>query len=214
MAKKDKKEDKKDEKEEDKKEDKGGKDAEKPAEGGEAPAEGAEGAEGEGKKSGGKKKKIIILLIILFVIGGGVGTALFLTGGSKEEAPAAEGEHKAEGGGGEHGAEGATSVAGEGTYVDLPDILVNLNATGNKRSTFLKLSVSLEVATPEDVKVITALTPRILDSFQLYLRNLRTEDLEGSAGTYRMREELLKRLATVAKPATVNNILIKEMLVQ
>ena len=39
---------------------------------------------------------------------------------------------------------------------------------------------------------IEAVMPRIVDNFQIYLRELRLEDLRGSAGIYRLREELLR----------------------
>ena len=56
--------------------------------------------------------------------------------------------------------------------------------------------------------------PRIVDNFQVYLRELRLEDLRGSAGLYRLREELLSRVNIAAQPAQVNDVLFKEMLVQ
>ncbi len=40
------------------------------------------------------------------------------------------------------------------------------------------------------------------------------EDLKGSAGMYRLREELLTRVTLVAAPSKVSDILFKEMLVQ
>jgi flagellar FliL protein len=43
---------------------------------------------------------------------------------------------------------------------------------------------------------------------------LRIEDLQGSAGLLRLREELLTRVNSSVKPAKVNDVLFKEMLVQ
>lgn len=173
--------------------------------------DGAEGEEGEGTPKKRSKKKLIILIVILLVVGlGGAAAAILMTG---EKAPA-EGEAGAEATdahGGEHA--GDPKKVGDGIYVDLPEMLVNLNADA-RRSTFLKLTVSVEVATREDATRMDVLAPKVIDTFQLYLRNLRVEDLQGSAGTFRMREELLRRINAVAKPVTVKNILIKEMLVQ
>jgi flagellar FliL protein len=98
-------------------------------------------------------------------------------------------------------------------FFDLPDLLVNLNAAGRKAS-FLKLSVSLELDKQEDVARIQAVMPRIIDNFQVYLRELRIEDLRGSGGIYRLREELLSRVNAAASPARVADVLFKEMLVQ
>jgi flagellar protein FliL len=56
--------------------------------------------------------------------------------------------------------------------------------------------------------------PRIIDNFQVYLRELRVEDLKGSGGMYRLREELLLRVNAAVAPAKINDVLFKEMLVQ
>lgn len=99
-------------------------------------------------------------------------------------------------------------------FLDLPDILVNLNSPGNRRTSFLKISISLEVDSPADVMKLQALMPRIVDSFQVYLRELRVEDLRGSAGMYRLREDMLRRINEAARPVKVNDVLFKEMLIQ
>ena len=98
-------------------------------------------------------------------------------------------------------------------FHDLPEMLVNLNTTGT-RSTFLKITVSLEIERAEDVTRIKEVMPRILDNFQVYLRELRLDDLRGSAGMYRLREELLARVNAAVAPVKVRDILFKEMLVQ
>lgn len=98
-------------------------------------------------------------------------------------------------------------------FFDMPDLLVNLNATGRK-TTFLKLSIALELASQADVPKIQALMPRVIDNFQVYLRELRAEDIKGSAGMYRLREELLSRVAVAAAPVQVKDVLFREVLVQ
>ena len=98
-------------------------------------------------------------------------------------------------------------------FYDLPEILVNLNSTGRKQN-FLKIRVSLELESALDVGKIEAVMPRIIDNFQVYLRELRVDDLQGSAGMLRLREELMARVNNAVKPAKVNDVLFKEMLVQ
>ncbi len=61
---------------------------------------------------------------------------------------------------------------------------------------------------------ISAVMPRIVDNFQIYLRELRIEDLRGSDGIYRLREELLARVNAAVAPVKVTDVLFKEMLVQ
>ena len=92
-------------------------------------------------------------------------------------------------------------------------MIVNLN-TGGRKSTFLKIRVSLELEDAGDISRIETVMPRILDNFQVYLRELRIEDLKGSSGMYRLREELLTRVNAAAAPAKVHDVLFKELLVQ
>ena len=175
--------------------------------------EGEEGEDldGEGgedsEKSGGTKKVLIIVAVFLLLVVGGFAGAYFtglldpviawITGGEAEKKPD---EEKKE-----------ASI--NAVFFPLEEIIVNLN-TGGRKSTFLKVKVNLELADAGDIKRIEAVMPRIMDNFQVYLRELRIEDLKGSAGMYRLREELLTRVNLAVAPAKVNDVLFKEMLVQ
>ena len=112
-----------------------------------------------------------------------------------------------------HSAAEGDAPEGVGLFHDLPEVLVNLNTAGRK-SQFLKMKVSLEVASEQDKLIIDAVKDRVMDNFQVYLRELRIEDLQGSAGMYRLREELLRRVRAATAPAKVRDVLFKEMLVQ
>ena len=163
-----------------------------------------EGAEGEPTEGGGKKKLIIIVAgVLLLLIGGGAGAYFMglldpLLGG-EEEVEAVE--------------EGQPEYKGDPIFFDLEELIVNLNVTSGK-SVFLKMRISLELYQPSDVAKIEKSMPKIVDGFQSYLRELRVEDLEGSAGIYRLREELLRRVVSSSAPARVKNVLFREMLVQ
>lgn len=187
-----------------KKEDDEKEDAKKTAE----EAEGEEGGAAEGAGEGGKKKlgkKMIIILAVvaLVVIGGGTVAGLYFGGviGGKGESHEG-GEEKS-----------AVAEKGKPVYFSLGDILVNLNGEG-KRPNYLKIKVSLELADEKDLPLMETLKPRIIDNFQVYLRELRVEDLRGSAGLYRLREELLLRVTEAAQPVRVRDVLFQEMLVQ
>lgn len=175
--------------------------------------EAGEGAEGEGVSKGSAKKKLIIIIAVslLVLIGGGAGAFFMLKGKKSEEAKTEEasGEHgKAE----SHGKEDDKSAKGP-IYMDLGEFLVNLN-TGGKQVHFLKMVVTIEIGSADDQSAIRSFEPRIRDSFQVYLRELRSEDLEGSAGLQRLREELLLRLNKIVAPTKVNDILFKDIIVQ
>ena len=158
------------------------------------------GTEGEGA-GGGKKKLVIILLVGLIVVcAAAAGGFYFLKGG--EEAPHEEPAH----------VEGEAPVPTESHYFELPDLTVNLASAGGNR--FLRLKVVLEVGSADDLARLEQVRPRIIDDFQVYLRELRPEDLRGSAGSYRLRHDLLLRANQAAQPARVVNVLFKEFLVQ
>jgi flagellar FliL protein len=156
--------------------------------------------EGAAPAPGKSRKKLLVLVgapvLALLLVGGGLWATGFL------------------GKGGEHGEKAeAQQPPKETVFHDLPELLVNLNSSG-KKTNFLKMSISLELESAADVPRIQAVMPRIIDNFQVYLRELRVEDLRGSAGLYRLREELLTRVNAAAAPAKVVDVLFKEMLVQ
>ena len=91
--------------------------------------------------------------------------------------------------------------------------MVNL-ASGGSATRYLKLKVNLEVKTEQDLTQLEYMMPRIVDDFQLYLRQLRVEDLNGSSGIYRLKEDLLMRANQAAAPLQISNVLFKEILVQ
>ena len=171
-------------------------------------AEGVEGAEGEAPKSGMKKKLLLILVpVVLLAIGGGLYFTGVIGGGAETEEHA-DGEHAAEGEG-EHGADGEPVNS---AFFALPDLIVNLSSETGAR--FLKLRVQLEIKNEADLPALEAVVPRVIDQFQTYLREMRVEDLRGSAGIYRLRQELLYRVNVAAHPVEVKDVLFQEMLIQ
>lgn len=98
-------------------------------------------------------------------------------------------------------------------FYELPELLVNLNG-GGKKGSFLRLKVALELESKDAVGRLEQVLPRVIDNFQVYLRELRIEDLKGSAGLFRLKEELLVRVNAAVKPLHVRDVLFKEMIVQ
>lgn len=99
-------------------------------------------------------------------------------------------------------------------FVEMDPITVNLRRGNARQQRYLKLKVRFEVQEFDHKDIISKIMPRIRDQFQVFLRELRVEDLEGSTGAYRIREELLHRINIVARPAVVTDILFDELLVQ
>ncbi len=105
------------------------------------------------------------------------------------------------------------AAASAPVYVDVPEILSNLNVPG-KRPTFVKMHAKLEVSAPADEAAVSAAMPRIQDLFQTYLRDMRPEELRGSEGSYRLREELIGRASLAAAPARVLDVLCVELIIE
>lgn len=161
-----------------------------------AEGEGGEGEGGKKKLSGKRMILFIVLPVLLIAILGGGAAAYFLLFSHKEEKVEAKPE--------------PPKIT---TFYDLPDILVNLNASG-RQAAYLKLKVSLEHQDPLQTPKLNELMPRVIDNFQVYLRELRPDDLTGSAGLYRLKEELLIRVNQAVAPIKINDVLFKEMLIQ
>lgn len=156
-------------------------------------------AEGEGKAApagGGKKKLIIMVAAAVLVLGGGAGGYFFMTKKNAEAAQHAPAKKKT-------------------VYIDLPDITTNLaQAPGSDRPVYLRIKLAIEVENEKMVEEIKTQMPRVIDNFQIYLRELRPTDLEGSAGLYRLKEELVRRINAAVYPARIEAVLFKDVLVQ
>lgn len=173
----------------------------------EATEEGAvvatEGEDGAPKK--GKKKLVFIAAAVLLLLG--VGAGLFFSGvlgGDKK----AEKQESHEGTDAKAAAEIVKPV-----YYELPEFLVNLTST-TSRVSFLKMSVTLELKDAASVAVLDANAPRVKDIFNTYLRELRPSDVQGSAGIFRLKTELMSRLNGTIEAGVVKDILFGEIIVQ
>ncbi|MGN6515924.1 MAG: flagellar basal body-associated FliL family protein [Rhizomicrobium sp.] len=173
-----------------------------------APAEG-EGAEapkqGFIKKLLGNKKMLMMVgggaLVLVLAAGGGA--YFFLFSGSHDDKGAGKTAQNAH----------VPIVPPQVAFYDMPAMVVNIqSADGNPA--YLKLSVSLELTGADEKAGIQPLMPRVVDQFQGYLRELRVDDLKGSAGVMRLKEELLRRINVATAPFAVKDVLLKEMIVQ
>ena len=173
--------------------------------------EGDPGADAAPKK-GGKKKLVLIALPVVLLgavaglwFGGILPPLLGLGGGTEQAAEVAE----------------RPAPPAQPGFVDLPEIVSNLNAPG-RRPSFVRLRARIEIADMQDAPLVNAAMPRLLDLFSTYLREVRPDELRGSAGSHRLREELISRagIAVAAeargdRPAVrVTDVLFVEILIQ
>ncbi len=165
----------------------------------------AEGEEGNAPAKSKFSFKLPSRKIMLMGLGGliavagiGGGYHFFLAGHGKAEAAAP-----------------ATAPTKPVVFLDMPDVLVNLSSSGGSdRTQYLKVKVTLELPDQAMSAQIEPLMPRLTDAFQTYLRELRATDLDGSAGLYRLKEELTRRVNAAIAPSRVNAVLFKEIVVQ
>jgi len=185
--------------------------------------EGDDDDEGGGKRKRGGKRKLILfvgapLVVLILAVAGLFVMGIGPFGGGDEEEVAVEESHGEEGDhgegaeGGEHGADGGAGHVG---FYELPQMTVNLNTTDGSTA-FLRITVSLEIAnyTPENRAQLDTMLPRVLDNFQTYMRELRLDDLSGSAGLFSLKQEMLSRVNRAVDPVQVSDVLFSELLVQ
>lgn len=143
----------------------------------------------------GKLKLIIAAVAVLAIIGGGATWFFFLRHNGEEthaEAPPAK----------------------PPSYVEVPDLLVNLVSLPGERVQYLKVKIVLEVKEEKQVEAIKPTLPRVTDIFQTYMRELRASDISGSAGLFRLKEELTRRVNAALSPSQVSAVLFKEVVIQ
>jgi flagellar FliL protein len=143
----------------------------------------------------GKLKLIIAIVGMLIIVGGGA-TWFFFFRNHGDETHAAVVETKPP------------------VFVEMPDMLVNLAGGPGDRVQYLKVKLVLELKEEKQAEAIKPSLPRVTDIFQVYLRELRPTDLNGSVGLFRLKEELTKRVNVAVAPTQVNAVLFKEIVVQ
>jgi flagellar protein FliL len=159
-------------------------------------AEAIEGEEGAAAPSTSKRKLIIIASAAMVLLLGGVGGYLLFFN-KKSETKVEE-----------------AAVAKPTVFMDVPEVMVNMAAGPGERTQYLKVKVVLEVPDAALTPQIETTMPRVMDAFQTYLRELRPTDLDGSAGLYRLKEELTRRVNAAIAPSRINAVLFKEIVVQ
>jgi flagellar protein FliL len=149
-----------------------------------------------GEPSKSKLKLIVIIVGMLAVLGGGAATyfVFFNHHGEEKrvEAPPAK----------------------PPSFVEVPDMLVNLVGNPGERVQYLRVKIVLEIKEEKQIEAIKPSMPRVTDIFQTYMRELRPADLNGSAGLFRLKEELTRRVNAAVAPIPVSAVLFKEIVVQ
>jgi flagellar FliL protein len=160
-------------------------------------AEEGAAADGAAPAPKGKLKLIIAAVGVVAVLGGGAGWFFFFRHHGEEQQHAE-----------------AQKPVKPPSFIEVPDMMVNLVGQPGERVQYLKVKLTLEVKEEKQVEAIRPTLPRVIDLFQTYLRELRPIDLNGSAGLFRLKEELTRRVNAAVAPNEVSAVLFKEIVVQ
>jgi flagellar protein FliL len=158
----------------------------------------AEGAAEAAAAAPKGKLKLVIAVAVVLAVAGGVATWFFFMRHHGEEGHA----------------EAAAPPPKPPSYVEVPDLLVNLIGLPGERVQYLKVKIVLEVKEEKQVEAIKPSLPRVTDIFQTYMRELRSSDLNGSAGLFRLKEDLTRRVNAAVAPNQVSAVLFKEVVIQ
>jgi flagellar FliL protein len=153
--------------------------------------------EGELASSSGRMRKMLMITAAFVVLLGGAAGGYFMFLAPKSTPKVAE-----------------LPPPPKPLFVDMPDLIVNMSTLPGERTQYLKIKVVLEAKDQQLVNQIQPNIPRMVDIFQTYLREVRPSDLSGSAGMFRLKEELTRRVNTTIAPHQVTAVLFKEILVQ
>lgn len=107
----------------------------------------------------------------------------------------------------------ASAASTEKSLIDVPPMLVNLHSSDG-RIHLLKLHFMLVAADDGKVEALKGKLPVYVDALQPFLRELRPEDLNGSAAVYRVKEEMLSRAAEAFGDGAIHDVLIQDLIQQ
>lgn len=156
-------------------------------------------AETDASNASKSSKKPLLIGVVLAILGGAGGFAATRMGllpigaaGIEDTASIAEKE---------------SVVTDDVVFIALEPMTISMPPGSDRR--LLRLVAQLDVA-PENAAAVEALTPRILDILNTYLRALRVEDFESPTALLRLRTHMLHRVQVVTGQGVVRDLLITE----
>lgn len=163
----------------------------------EAVEEGAsQSIEAPAPPAGKRKTRVVVAAAALLLLGGGGAGAWLVFGNGEDHAQARE--------------EPLAVTAEE--LVDVPPMTVNLR-TPDRATRLLRVHVMLVPGEGRKEEVASRL-PLVIDRYQPFLRELRPEDVSGSAATFRLKEEMMVRSNAVLGAGAVRDVLIQDLVQQ
>ncbi len=158
-----------------------------------------EAQQAEEATGGGKGKLLIVLLLLLILlIGGGAGAYFFLFAGKEKE---------------EETPKPKVSPETVGVMYKLePAFIVNL--ADPEVTMYARVSVTLEVSSPEVVLEVQKREPIIRDAVIEILSNKTSRELRSPEGREQLKLEIIKRVNTILVQGGIRNVYFTEFVVQ
>lgn len=156
------------------------------------------------EKGGGKLKPILMILgAVLLLVGVGVG-AYFLGAGSAAKPAAGTSPTPAQ--------PAETGAAPVGPMLPLDDFIVNiLDAEGTR---YLKVSMTLELLTPEGMLEIEERKAQVRDTILLYLGSKTFDEIRDLQGKLQLRADLIGKLNALLTKGKIKTIYFTDFVVQ
>ncbi|MDL2313421.1 flagellar basal body-associated FliL family protein [Desulfovibrio sp. OttesenSCG-928-C14] len=155
------------------------------------------------------KAKWIILIFLILMLGGGYFVAKsmglldkFLPGSDA----ATQGEQAAQ-----SGTVITTPTSAQRT-ASFPYFLVNLSDPAGNR--YVRMTLEVEVISPEVIKELEIQNPRIRDAMIMLLSSKRFSDVSSQAGKLQLKNEILDRINQVLGGPKVSRVFFTEFVVQ
>lgn len=158
-----------------------------------------------------RNRKVLIGGAAALLLLAGGGGAFMLSGG--EAKPAQDGQATDAAPEEEAAAEEGEGQSGELPLVDVPPMIVNLRTTDGQPR-YLKIRFMLEAKSAAKADKLKEKLPLIIDAYQPFLREMRPEDISGSAAVFRIKEEMLIRANEAAGKGMVKDVLLQDLVQQ
>ena len=144
-------------------------------------------------KLAGKMKYIIIAAVVLVLAG--AGTGLYFMGFFTV--------HKSY--------ETSMQLPGAPVYYEMKTMTVNLKPSAQRARPFIRLTLQVELQGESAKKAFIDNETKIVDTMQTHLRGVQYEELNGTEGTERLREDLTIIINRIIQPERAITVLYKDI---
>lgn len=160
----------------------------------------------EAKEESPKKgplKLIIIIVVVLMVLGGG---------GFFAWSKFSKGDVEAEGGAGKDAAEAVEEEEKPVGFLKLDPFVVNLNE--DVGTTYLKITVVLEMDDAESVSGAEVVMPKMRDAIIVLLSSKKFDEIGTVDGKFQLREEIVARINHILSGNKVKTAYFTDFIIQ